>query len=55
MKCGAKRFFADIEIGDERKTVPVTARSSVAARKVIRTKFGEHVHILAIRQENKTK
>ena len=55
MKCGAKRFLADIEIRGERKIVPVTARTPVTARKVIRTKFGENIYIIAIREERKEK
>jgi|GEM_PF-1209534 len=55
MKCGAKRFLVDIEVNGERKTITVTARTPVAARKLIRSEFQESVHIIAVREESKVK
>ena len=48
MRCGAKCFLVEIEREGKKETLPVTARTSAAARKVVRLEHGEGVEILAV-------
>lgn len=49
MICGAKRFLVDIEVDGTRKVKRVSARTPVAARKVIREEYGQNLEILTVR------
>ncbi|MFB5086989.1 hypothetical protein PGC35_07170 [Psychrobacillus sp. PGGUH221] len=49
MKCGAKCFVVEAEINDKLQTIPVTARTAIQARKVVRLEFGEQLKIISVR------
>ncbi|GGA42828.1 hypothetical protein [Psychrobacillus lasiicapitis] len=49
MKCGAKCFTVQAEINDKLQTIPVTARTSVQARKVVRLEYGEQLKIISVK------
>jgi len=53
MRCGAKCFMVEIEREGKKETLPVTARTSAGARKVVRLEHGEGVEILAVKEERK--
>jgi len=53
MKCGAKCFLVEIEMNGAIEVKPVTARTSVAARKVIRRTYGDEIDILSVREDKK--
>lgn len=51
MRCGAKRFQAEIEVNGEREIKSLTARTPAEARKYIRRKYGQATKILFVREE----
>ena len=51
MRCGAKCFIVEVVTNGEIKTQPVTARSSIGARKVVRGEYGKEAEILSVREE----
>ena len=53
MQCGAKCFLVEIERDGKVETVPVTARTSVAARKTVRVQFDNIEKIVSVREEKK--
>lgn len=52
MQCGAKCFIVEVELDGEKKSFPVTARSSVSARKAVRLQYADAVKIVSVKQEN---
>ncbi len=53
MKCGAKRFLAEVEVNGEKKTKTVIARTPAAARKWIRNNTEGCTQIISIREEKR--
>ncbi|MDI2586568.1 hypothetical protein OR571_05325 [Psychrobacillus sp. NEAU-3TGS] len=51
IKCGAKCFTVQADINGELQTIPVTARTSVQARKVVRLQYGDQLKIIAVKVE----
>ncbi|WP_338473064.1 hypothetical protein R4Z10_10255 [Niallia sp. XMNu-256] len=51
MQCGAECFVVEIEVNGEKRTKQVKARTPAAARKTIRTKYGEEINILTVKRE----
>lgn len=51
MQCGAKCFIVEVELAGEKKSFPVTARSSVQARKAVRLQYEDMVKIVSVRSE----
>jgi len=54
MRCGAKRFLAEIEASGEKQIKPVLARTPAEARKNIRKQYGAETHILSVREEKQS-
>lgn len=54
MRCGAKRFHAEIEIEGEKKMLSLVARTPAEARKYIRRKYGELTQIISVRERKET-
>lgn len=52
MQCGAKCFIVEVELNGEKKSVPVTARSPIQARKAVRLQYEELVKIISVKSEN---
>lgn len=48
MKCGAKCFTVQAEINGEMHTIPVTARTSIQARKVLRLEYGDQLKVIVV-------
>ena len=48
MKCGAKCFTVQAEINGRLQTIPVTARTSIQARKVVRLEYGDQLKVVAV-------
>jgi len=53
MKCGAKCFLVEIENNGKLELKPVTARTSVSARKLIRHEYGSDVEIISVKEDKK--
>ncbi|MFS0821923.1 hypothetical protein [Bacillus sp. 1P02SD] len=53
MRCGAKCFLVEIEVGGETQVESVNARTPAEARKSIRKKHGTETQILAVKEEKK--
>lgn len=53
MQCGAKCFIVEVELDGEKKSFPVTARTSVLARKAVRMQYEDAVKIVSVKQEKK--
>lgn len=53
MKCGAKRYQVEIEVGGEKQIKSVLARTPAEARKNIRKNYGIETHIISVREEKK--
>ncbi len=51
MQCGAECFLVEIEVNGEKRTKQVKARTSAAARKTIRTEYGQEINILTVKRE----
>ena len=51
MQCGAKCFLVEIERNGKVETVPVKARTSVAARKTVRLQFDDLERVISVREE----
>lgn len=49
MKCGAKCFTVEATINGKLLTIPVTARTSVQARKVVRLEYGEELKVIEVK------
>ena len=52
MQCGAKCYIVEVELNGEKKSVPVTARSPIQARKAVRLQYEELVKIISVKSEN---
>lgn len=48
MKCGAKCFTVQAEINGEMQTIPVSARTSIQARKVVRLEYGDQLKVITV-------
>lgn len=55
MQCGAKCFIVEVELAGEKKSFPVTARTSVQARKAVRIQYEDAVKIVSVKEEKKAK
>lgn len=53
MRCGAKRFLAEIELDGENKMKSVIARTPAEARKTIRSTYGVETNIISVREERR--
>ncbi len=53
MQCGAKCFVVEMIVNGKKLTKKVTARSSILARKTVRTTFGRDPLILTVKPVNK--
>lgn len=51
MQCGAKYFDVKMVINNEVIETSVTARDQIAARKTIRSHYGDSAHILTVREK----
>lgn len=51
MKCGAKCFIVTLEKDGVTKHDRVTARTTAAARKIIRRTYGNAIEIISVRAE----
>ncbi|WP_313892952.1 hypothetical protein [Psychrobacillus sp.] len=51
MKCGAKCFTVHAEMNGKLQTIPVTARTSIQARKVVRLEYGDQLKIITVKAE----
>ncbi|MFJ5770286.1 hypothetical protein [Psychrobacillus sp. NPDC093180] len=51
MKCGARCFTVQAEINGKLQSIPVTARTSVQARKVARLEYGEQLNIISVKAD----
>lgn len=50
MRCGAKRYLVEFELGGVEQSKTVIARTPAEARKRIRTKCGEQTHVISVRR-----
>lgn len=48
MRCGTKRFTAEIELDGEKVTKPIIARTPAEARKNIRKTYGRDTYIYSV-------
>lgn len=53
MQCGAKCFIVQVERDGKVESMPVTARSSVQARKTVRLQYEDVVKVLTVREDKK--
>ena len=53
MQCGAKCFIVQVERDGKVESMPVTARSSVQARKKVRLQYEDVVKVLTVREDKK--
>lgn len=53
MRCGEKCFLVEIEVNGEKQVKPVTARTSIKARKTIHLEYGGESNILSVIEEKK--
>ncbi|MBO1003896.1 hypothetical protein ACFSKI_08150 [Pseudogracilibacillus auburnensis] len=53
MRCGSKCFLVEMKRNGMTETIPVTARSPIGARKVIRNEYAENVEILVVKEEKR--
>lgn len=51
MRCGTKRFIAEIEIDGKKQTKPIIARTPAEARKNIRKTYGKNTTIYSVIEE----
>ena len=49
MKCGARCFTIQAEIGGKLQTIPVTARTSIQARKAVTLEYGNQLKIIEVK------
>ncbi|WP_185907907.1 hypothetical protein [Psychrobacillus soli] len=54
MKCGTKCFTVHAEINGKLQTIPVTARTSTQARKVISLEYGDQLKIIAVKAKTQS-
>ncbi len=50
MQCGAKYFLVTLKINGEIKTKHVTARTQIAARKTVRSHYGDSAEIISVKE-----
>ena len=53
MRCGAKCFAVEMESNGEKKSIPVTGRSSTEVRKAVRIEYGEKINILSVKEDKR--
>lgn len=51
MRCGEKCFLVTLEVHDEQKVAPITARTPVEARKKLRRIFGAKAKIISVKRD----
>ena len=51
MKCGAKCFIVEAEINGKMQSIPVTARTSIQARKTVSLEYGNELKIIAVKAD----
>lgn len=51
MKCGAKCFIVEAEINGKMQSIPVTARTSIQARKTVSLENGNELKIIAVKAD----
>ncbi len=51
MKCGAKCFTVEAEINGKMQSIPVTARTSIQARKALSLEYGNEIKIIAVKAD----
>lgn len=54
MKCGAKCFTVHAEINGKLQKLPVTARTSIQARKVVSLEYGDQLKIISVRAKTES-
>lgn len=54
MKCGAKCFIVEAEINGKVQTIPVTARTSIQARKVVSLESSDQLKIIGVKVNKDT-
>ena len=54
MKCGAKCFTVQAEVNGKLQTIPVTARTSIQARKALSLEYGNGLKIIAVKSNTET-
>lgn len=54
MKCGAKCFIVEAEINGKVQTIPVTARTSIQARKVVSLEYSDQLKIIGVKVNKDT-
>ena len=48
MRCGTKRFIAEIELKGKKEKKPIIARTPAEARKSIRKTYGQDTYIYSV-------
>ena len=48
MRCGTKRYIAEIKLVGRKVTKPIIARTSAEARKIIRKTYGQDTYIYSV-------
>lgn len=48
MRCGTKRYIAEIELKGDKVVKPIIARTPAEARKNIRKTYGKETHIYSV-------
>ncbi|MFA8439876.1 hypothetical protein [Pueribacillus sp. YX66] len=51
MRCGAKRFLVEVEADGGKQYKTVIARTPAEARKMVRLKCGDQIHVISVRRE----
>lgn len=54
MKCGAKCFIVEAEINGKVQTIPVIARTSIQARKVVSLEYSNQLEIIGVKVNKDT-
>lgn len=49
MKCGARCFIVQAEVNGKLQTIPVTARTSIQARKVVCLEYSDQLKIITVK------
>lgn len=52
MKCGAKCFTVEVDINGKMQSIPVTARTSIQARKALTLEYGKEIKIIAVKADS---
>lgn len=52
MRCGTKCFYVSVEKEEETVKIPVFARTSAGARKIVRQEYGKNTEISSVKQRD---